>query len=85
MLDANDIQIITELLRKNRDDTRNDMRAIIESEINPKLRLLAEGHEALLEKLNRMEKQDDLMGRIVILEGAVKKLNKELNAIKKAQ
>ncbi len=85
MLDANDIQIITELLRKNRDDTRNDMRAIIESEINPKLQLLAEGHEALLEKLNRMEKQDDLMGRIVILEEAVKKLNKELNAIKKAQ
>ena len=100
MLDANDIQIITELLGKNRDETRNemiallsknreetrnDMRAIIELEVNPKLQLLAEGHEALLERLNRMEKQDELVGRVVILEEAVKKLNKEVNAIKKAQ
>ncbi|MBQ7693446.1 MAG: hypothetical protein IJT29_07535 [Oscillospiraceae bacterium] len=85
MLDSNDIQIITELLRQNREDTRNDMMTIIESEVNPKLQLLAEGHEALLEKFNRMEKQDELTDRVVILEEAVKKLNKELNAIKKAQ
>ena len=85
MLDSNDIQIITELLRQNREDTRNDMMTIIESEVNPKLQILTEGHEALLEKLKRMEKQDELTGRIVILEEAVKKLNKELNAIKKAQ
>ena len=115
MLDSNDIQIITELLRQNRNDTRDemstllgkyreetrvemiallrqnreetrdDMMTIIESEVNPKLQILAEGHEALLEKINRLEKQDELVGRIVILEEAVKKLNKEMNAIKKAQ
>ena len=100
MLDSNDIQIITELLRQNREDTRaemtellrqnredtrNDMMTIIESEVNPKLQILAEGHEALLEKLNRMDKQNELTDRIVILEEAVKKLNKELNAMKKAQ
>jgi hypothetical protein len=61
------------------------MRAIIESEINPKLQLLAEGHEVLLERINRLEKQDELTGRVVILEEAVKKLNKEVSAIKKAQ
>ena len=111
MLDANDIQIITELLEqsrnemrdemtallekhreetraeleKNRIATRNDMRAIIESEVNPKLQLLAEGHEVLLERINRLERQDELTGRVVILEEAVKKLNKEVSAIKKAQ
>ena len=85
MLDSNDIQIMTELLRQNREDTRNDMMTIIESEVNPKLQILAEGHEALLEKLNRMDKQNELTDRIVILEEAVKKLNKELNAMKKAQ
>jgi hypothetical protein len=73
------------LLEKNRIETRNDMRAIIESEVNPKLQLLAEGHEVLLEKINRLEKQDELTGRVVILEEAVKKLNKEVSAIKKAQ
>ena len=85
MLDSNDIQIITELLEKNRSDTRNDMMAIIESEVNPKLQLLAEGHEVLLEKINRLEKQDELTGRVVVLEKAVKKLNKEVDALKQAQ
>ena len=46
-------------LEKNRIATRNDMRAIIESEVNPKLQLLAEGHEVLLERINRLEKQDE--------------------------
>jgi hypothetical protein len=72
-------------LEKNRIATRNDMRTIIESEVNPKLQLLAEGHEVLLERINRLEKQDELTGRVVILEEAVKKLNKEVSAIKKAQ
>ena len=85
MLDANDIQIITELLKKNRQETREDMMAIIESEINPKLQLLAEGHEMLLEKINRLEKRDELTGRVVILEEAVKRLNKDVDALKKAQ
>ena len=85
MLDSNDIQIITELLEKNRSDTRNDMMAIIESEVNPKLQILAEGHEVLLEKINRLEKQDELTGRVVVLENAVKKLNKEVDALKQAQ
>ena len=76
---------MTALLEKNRIETRNDMRTIIESEVNPKLQILAEGHEVLLEKINLLEKQDELTGRVVILEEAVKKLNKEVSAIKKAQ
>jgi hypothetical protein len=72
-------------LEKNRIATRNDMRAIIESEVNPKLQILAEGHEVLLEKINRLEKQNELTGRVVVLEEAVKKLNKEVNALKQAQ
>jgi len=76
---------MTELLRQNREDTRNDMMTIIETEVNPKLQILAEGHEVLLEKINRLEKQDELTGRVVILEEAVKKINKELNALRQAQ
>ena len=76
---------MTELFRQNREETRNDMMAIIESEVNPKLQILAEGHEVLLEKINRLEKQDELTGRVVVLEKAVKKLNKEVNSLKAAQ
>ena len=111
MLDANDIQIITQIvstalaennkvlrsemqknvselreeMQKNNDSLRSEMLTIIESEVNPKLQLLAEGHEVLLEKLNRIEKQGDLVDRIVVVEEAVKHLNREINALKKAQ
>ena len=111
MLDANDIQIITqivttaleknnlainekiqdnnkeihELIHKNNKAIRSEMMTIIESEVNPKLRLLAEGQDALLEKINRIDKQDELVGRVVVLEEAVKRLNRELSAIKQAQ
>ena len=61
------------------------MMTIIESEVNPKLQILAEGHEALLEKRKRMEKQDELTDIVVILEEAGKRSTKKLNAIKKAQ
>ena len=111
MLDANDIQIITQivttaleknnlainekiqdnnkeihdLIHKNNKAIRSEMMTIIESEVNPKLRLLAEGQDALLEKINRIDKQDELVGRVVVLEEAVKRLNRELSAIKQAQ
>ena len=76
---------IHELLYKNNKAIRAEMRTIIESEVNPKLRLLAEGQDALLEKINRIDKQDELVGRVVVLEEAVKRLNRELSAIKQAQ
>lgn len=76
---------IHELLYKNNKAIRAEMMTIIESEVNPKLRLLAEGQDALLEKINRIDKQDELVGRVVVLEEAVKRLNRELSAIKQAQ
>lgn len=104
MLDADDIRIISEIVREAISDNNKtiradmatmrkelraeihaDMMTLIESEINPKLRLLAEGHEALNERLDRLERQDELTGRVVILEEAVKKLNKEMSALQKAQ
>ena len=93
MLDADDIRIISEIVREAISDNNKtiraeihaDMMTLIESEIDPKLRLLAEGHEALVERLDRLEKQDELTGRVVILEEAVKKLNKEMSALQKAQ
>ena len=76
---------IHELIHRNNKAIRAEMMTIIESEVNPKLRLLAEGQEALLEKINRIDKQDELVGRVVVLEEAVKRLNRELSAIKQAQ
>lgn len=82
MLDANDIQKISEIVsraisennKELREELHGDFMTIIESEVKPQLLLLAEGHEALLEKINRIEKNTEVEGRLDILENAVKKL-----------
>lgn len=62
-----------------------DMMTIIESEVNPKLRLLAEGHEALLERMTPPEEIADMKADIVILKEAVRSLSMKVNALQKAQ
>ena len=58
MLDANDVQtisrIVSEALKEHNKAIHADMMTIIESEVNPKLQLLAEGQEVLLERINRL-------------------------------
>ena len=58
MLDANDVQtisrIVSEAIKENNKAIHADMMTIIESEVNPKLQLLAEGQEVLLETINRL-------------------------------
>ncbi len=58
MLDANDVQtisrIVSEAIKENNKAIHADMMTIIESEVNPKLQLLAEGQEVLLERINRL-------------------------------
>ena len=62
-----------------------DMMTIVESEINPKLRILAEGHEALLERITPPEEIESMKTDIVILKEAVQQLSFKVNALQKAQ
>ena len=62
-----------------------DMMTIIESEVNPKLCLLAEGHEALLERMTPPEEIADMKADIVVLKEAVRSLSMKVNALQKAQ
>ena len=62
-----------------------DMMTIIESEVNPKLRLLAEGHEALLERMTPPEEIATMKADIVVLKEAVRSLSMKVNALQKAQ
>ena len=66
-------------------EMHSDMMTIIESEINPKLRILAEGHEALLERMTPPEEIENMKADIVILKEAVKSLSIKVNALQKAQ
>ena len=62
-----------------------DMMTIVESEINPKLRILAEGHEALLERMTPPEEIENMKTDIFILKEAVKNLGTKVKALQKAQ
>ena len=64
------------------------MQTIIDADVSPKLKLLAEGHEAIVERLDRMEERledmDVMDSRITALEAVVRKLNREITSLKRA-
>lgn len=67
-----------------RQDVHQDMKALLDLEVNKKLELLAEGHEAIFEKLPAPEDAEILDTRITALEAMVKKLNRDVTQLKKA-
>lgn len=73
------------LLEQNRKETHADMMTIIESEVNPKLRLLAEGQEAILEKVVPVSRIEAIEEDVIVLKAAVRHLSDEVQALKKAQ
>ena len=78
MLEKNDLQEIAHL-----------MQTIVDADVSPKFNLLAEGQQAILDRLDRMESRlediDVMDSRITALEAMVRKLNREVTALKKAQ
>ena len=70
---------------KQKEEIHADMMTIIESEVSPKLRILAEGHEALLERITPPEEIESMKTDIVILKEAVQQLSFKVNALQKAQ
>lgn len=74
-----------EKLDSLRQQMHEDMMTIVESEINPKLRILAEGHEVLLERMTPPEEIANMKADIVVLKEAVRSLSMKVNALQKAQ
>ena len=72
-------------LARQKQEIHADMMTIIESEVNPKLRILAEGHEALLERMTPPEEIATMKADIVVLKEAVRSLSMKVNALQKAQ
>lgn len=64
--------------------THDELRTIIESEINPKFELLTEGHQMLLETLAPRNKVEALEEDVVILKSAFSAMSKELAELKAA-
>lgn len=81
MLDREDLQAIAQLIS----ESENRMKTLIDQEVTPKFNLLAENQSIILEKLEKLDELETLDIRVTTLEAAVKKLNREVQQLKKAQ
>lgn len=77
MLDEKDLQAIDQLMSHR-------MNIILESEISPKLNLLAEGMEILQEKMAPRSRVDELDEEIKFLKLMVRQMNERINNLEKA-
>ena len=57
----------------------------LDTEIERKINLLAEGQELMLDKLERLDDMEVMDTRITALEAMVKKLNRDIEKLKRAQ
>lgn len=77
MLDEKDLHAIDQLMAHR-------MNIILESEISPKLNLLAEGMEILQEKMAPRSRVDELDEEIKFLKLMVRQMNERINNLEKA-
>lgn len=66
MLDQNDLQAIKELLDAQSEQMKQYVDLIMENEVRPNFKILAEGHETILQQVN--PRLDDLEQRVGHLE-----------------
>lgn len=59
--------------------------ALMDAEFSHRFNLLAENQQIMLEKLDRLDDMEVMDTRITALEAMVKKLNREMEKLKKAQ
>lgn len=59
--------------------------ALMDAEFSHRFNLLAENQQIMLEKLERLDDMEVMDTRITALEAMVKKLNREMEKLKKAQ
>lgn len=100
MLDEKDLQAIAEMMKgmesridqkleKQKqeilDESTRRMKLLLDSEVTTRFNLLAEGQQTILEKLERLDDIEVMDTRITALEAMVKKLNREMEKLKKAQ
>lgn len=89
MLDEKDLQAISEImdskLAAQKKEIMGEVQVLMESQFQPQFNLLAEGQQAILEKLVPRSRVDDLEDEVKFLKSMVRRMDEELQALKKAQ
>ena len=74
-----------QLLAKQSEQLHTDMMTVIESEIMPKLRTLAEGQEVLLDRIVPVSRIEAIESDIIVLKAAVSHLSEKVTSLEKAE
>lgn len=100
MLDEKDLQAIAEimdskigasekrmaqLMAQQRRDIMQDVKALLDTEVQTKFNLLAEGQQAIMEALTPKSEIEQLRSEMDVLKLAVRTLSQDLDELKKAQ
>ena len=92
MLDEKDLQAIAQLMAQQKkeilEESASNMRVILESYVEPKFNLLADGLAAVNEKLKALpdpDLMDKMQEELDLHHELLKQHTREINALKKAQ
>ena len=67
------------------DESTRRTKLLLDTEVTTRFNLLAEGQQTILEKLERLDDMEVMDTRINALEAMVKKLNRDMEKLKRAQ
>ena len=67
------------------DESTRRTKLLLDTEVTTRFNLFAEGQQTILEKLERLDDMEVMDTRINALEAMVKKLNREMEKLKRAQ
>lgn len=88
MLDEKDLQAIAQMMDTKLDAQRkeimHDVKVLLDTEVQTKFNLLAEGQADILEKLVPRSRVDDLEDEVKFLKSIVRQMNEDLQKLKKA-
>ena len=100
MWDEKDLQAIAEIMDSNigaseirmaqrmaqqRRDIMQDVKTLLDTEVQTKFNLLAEGQEEILRRMPSEDDMDIIDGRLDTLEAIARKHSREIEELKKAQ
>lgn len=88
MLDEKDLQSIATMLdtklAAQKAEIMRGAHVLMESEFGPKFNLLAEGQQVILEKLVPRSRVDDLEDEVRFLKSVIRRMDDDLQQLKKA-
>ena len=85
MLDEKDLQAIAQLMAQQRRDIMQDVKTLLDTEVQTKFNLLAEGQQAIMDAITPKSEVEELRNEVSVLKLAIHTINQEISDLKKAQ